>query len=182
VYGSSKGEIEKNITTVNTSAGRFQFNKNNNAALELKAALNELTPMARSNPKISAGLFPTSGTFNYRFIAGTNRLSPHSFGTAIDLSRDKRDYWQWATREQGEKRLLSYPVEIVEIFEKHNFVWGGKWGHFDILHFEYRPEIITKSRYFGKQGENSPINWYEGAPTEDKAVMNMINVIDEAIK
>jgi hypothetical protein len=34
------------------------------------------------------------------------------------------------------------PMEIVEIFEKHGFIWGGKWGHFDTMHFEYRPELL----------------------------------------
>jgi hypothetical protein len=30
----------------------------------------------------------------------------------------------------------------VEIFERHGFIWGGKWGHFDTMHFEYRPEFF----------------------------------------
>jgi hypothetical protein len=21
-------------------------------------------------------------------------------------------------------------------------IWGGKWGHFDTMHFEYRPELL----------------------------------------
>jgi peptidoglycan LD-endopeptidase CwlK len=38
----------------------------------------------------------------------------------------------------------SYPQEIVELFEKHGFIWGGKWSHFDLMHFEYRPEVLKK--------------------------------------
>ena len=38
------------------------------------------------------------------------------------------------------------PWEIVEVFEKHGFVWDGKWYHFDTMHFEYRPEIIAASQ------------------------------------
>ena len=38
------------------------------------------------------------------------------------------------------------PWEIVEVFEKHGFVWGGKWYHYDTMHFEYRPEIIAASQ------------------------------------
>jgi D-alanyl-D-alanine carboxypeptidase len=34
------------------------------------------------------------------------------------------------------------PFDIVQIFEKHGFIWGGKWGHFDTMHFEYRPELL----------------------------------------
>jgi D-alanyl-D-alanine carboxypeptidase len=38
------------------------------------------------------------------------------------------------------------PLEIVHIFEKHGFIWGGKWYHYDTMHFEYRPEIIATAR------------------------------------
>jgi hypothetical protein len=33
------------------------------------------------------------------------------------------------------------PFEIVLIFERHGFIWGGKWYHYDTMHFEYRPEL-----------------------------------------
>lgn len=181
VYGASRQQIEKNLTMVNTGYGVFQFNRKNKAAESLKAAFAELRTMAQTNKKISAFLAPSSGTYNYRVIAGTGRLSPHSFGTAIDLSRDRRDYWQWATPEQGEKRLLSYSKEVVQVFEKHNFVWGGKWGHFDILHFEYRPEIILKARYFGKNLDGDR-PWYYGASIEDAAVASYIKSIEDALK
>jgi hypothetical protein len=34
------------------------------------------------------------------------------------------------------------PHEIVDIFERHGFIWGGKWYHYDTMHFEYRPELL----------------------------------------
>ena len=34
------------------------------------------------------------------------------------------------------------PMEIVRIFEKHGFIWGGRWSHYDTMHFEYRPELL----------------------------------------
>jgi hypothetical protein len=34
------------------------------------------------------------------------------------------------------------PPEIVAIFERHGFIWGGKWRHYDTMHFEYRPELL----------------------------------------
>ena len=33
-------------------------------------------------------------------------------------------------------------MEIVRIFEKHGFIWGGRWYHYDTMHFEYRPELL----------------------------------------
>jgi hypothetical protein len=35
------------------------------------------------------------------------------------------------------------PLELVAIFEKHGFIWGGKWYHYDTMHFEYRPELLV---------------------------------------
>lgn len=176
IYGSSRQQIEKNLSMVHTAYGSFQFNNNNKAAEALKNSFKELAERSKQNRKIPAFLAPCRGTYNYRIIAGTGRLSPHAFGTAIDLASDKRDYWKWATREQGEARLLSYSKEVVEVFEKNNFVWGGKWGHFDILHFEYRPEIILKAKYFGKKHEvNKP--WYDGVNMEESD--NMKNFIEK---
>jgi hypothetical protein len=34
----------------------------------------------------------------------------------------------------------------VEIFERHGFIWGGKWFHYDTMHFEYRPEMLPAQK------------------------------------
>ncbi|SKA78902.1 D-alanyl-D-alanine carboxypeptidase [Clostridium sp. USBA 49] len=178
VYGSSKKAIESNL--VNVEKINCRFNKNNKAAESLKNVMDELLPLAKGNSKISSCIYPLSGTYNYRVISGTGRLSPHAFGNAIDLARDNRDYWKWASIEQGRNRIKSYPKEIVEIFEKNNFVWGGKWNHFDILHFEYRPEIILKAKYFKdfyKKGEK----WYEGIPINDENTKDNIKKIEAVL-
>ena len=180
VYGSSKLQVESNLRQVKVGYGNYQFNGENKAAEALKSSINEVMALIQKKQSISSFVFPCSGTFNYRYIAGTNRLSPHAFGIAIDLVRDNRDYWKWASREQGQKRLESYPKELVEIFEKNGFVWGGKWNHFDILHFEYRPEIILKSRYFGASEKNSG-NWYDTLPIEDESVKKNIEKIDSTV-
>lgn len=180
VYGESKQQIESNLTYVKVGWSSFQFNQRNGAANALKAVMEELIPLCQSSQRIMRSVLPSGGTYNYRVISGTNRLSAHAFGIAIDLSRDNRDYWQWASRDAGQHRLEEYPQEIVEIFEKNNFIWGGKWGHFDFLHFEYRPEIIMLARYFGK-GNGLKKMWYEGAPTEDAFVKDCIMKIDEAL-
>lgn len=177
VYGQSKSKVESNLKIANLGYRRFQFNGNNNAAKSLEKSINELLPMAQRSGKISSCLFPSSGTFNYRNISGTSLKSPHSFGIAIDLARDRKDYWKWVTKNEGDSRINFYPKEIVETFEKNNFVWGGKWSHFDILHFEYRPEIILKARYFENKNNNEK-EWYKGAPAEDKGVKECIEKIN----
>lgn len=178
VYGSSREKIESNLTTVSTGGARLRFNKCNGAAEALSKAMKELSALAGGRRDIAATLYPCNGTYNYRLIAGTNRLSSHSYGTAVDLAYNKRDYWRWTSREEGQKRLESYPSEIVEVFERNNFIWGGKWSHFDIMHFEYRPELLMKARYFG-DAEVSYRAWYRGVPLEEEYVRNCIVLIDK---
>ncbi len=177
VYGSSKEQIMKNLTNVNIGGKNFSFNKNNNASKSMRQAFNEILAIAQQRNSIYGFVYPVNGTFNYRIIAGTNQLSPHSFGIAVDLKSDKRDYWRWATKEQGQKRLDSYPMDVVRAFENNDFIWGGKWGHFDILHFEYRPELITKARYHVEEHEAIE-PWYYGFPEDDAQVKKFIKMID----
>ena len=35
-----------------------------------------------------------------------------------------------------------YPQAIVDAFEAEGFIWGGRWYHYDTMHFEYRPELL----------------------------------------
>lgn len=41
-------------------------------------------------------------------------------------------------------RIIKTPRKLIEIFERHGFIWGGKWFHFDSMHFEYRPEFFAQ--------------------------------------
>jgi D-alanyl-D-alanine carboxypeptidase len=34
------------------------------------------------------------------------------------------------------------PAAIVHVFEHNGFIWGGRWYHYDTMHFEYRPELL----------------------------------------
>ena len=84
------------------------------------------------------------GGFNWRRIAGECRLSPHAFGIAFDISAAIATYWRWS-RLQPHPMQKDYPSAIVQAFENEGFIWGGKWHEYDLMHFEYRPEIICKA-------------------------------------
>jgi hypothetical protein len=80
------------------------------------------------------------GTYNYRKIAGSYRTSAHAFGIAIDLSVAYSHYWRNERGLPQWKNLI--PASVVEAFEAEQFVWGGRWYHYDTMHFEYRPEFF----------------------------------------
>ncbi|MFP4537011.1 MAG: M15 family metallopeptidase [Dichotomicrobium sp.] len=109
------------------------------ALREVSAALDKLPK------KFMKYLRPSAGTYNCRTIAGTDRFSVHAFGAAFDINAKYGDYWRWSQTEPGESLVYRnrVPWEIVEIFEQHGFIWGGKWYHYDTMHFEYRPELLN---------------------------------------
>ena len=60
-----------------------------------------------------------SGCFNPRRIAGTDQPSRHAWGIAVDLVG------------------AEITAEVVEVFERWGFTWGGHWLTPDPVHFEY---------------------------------------------
>ena len=70
------------------------------------------------------------GCYNYRKKRGNDiKLSTHSWGIAIDLNP--------ATNRMGTPGDM-HP-DIVEIFRKAGFKWGGDWprGGKDPMHFQF---------------------------------------------
>lgn len=146
MYGKNKQEVEKNLVEViwlpKSAKQSIKVTKINNVAEKVKAISEELENL----PALQKYLKNIGGTFNWRLISGTNRISTHSFGMTIDINTEYSNYWQWDCKCKNEDADLSYknkiPMEIVEIFEKYGFIWGGKWYHYDTMHFEYGPELI----------------------------------------
>lgn len=154
MYGKSSEEVERSLEEVVWSpsgSGKIvRFNARNGGAQALRnvaAAIDTLPPEVRQY------VAKPAGTFNWRRIAHERRLSPHSFGIAIDFQLPKpvRRYWRWGVK--GPAAMCRYPAtvlednrleQIVEIFERHGFIWGGKWHHYDTMHFEYRPELLLQ--------------------------------------
>jgi hypothetical protein len=112
----------------------------NGVADHLEAAVRELEGLPAA---MTDFLVPSSGTYTCRVIAGTTQRSMHAYGAAIDINAAQADYWRWPLVPAGTINYRNHvPFEIVDIFEKHGFIWGGKWYHFDTMHFEYRPELL----------------------------------------
>lgn len=138
IYGNSAALTRTKLTTIPFAHGkRIKVTTTNGIDQKLRAISKELEALPLKYHKYYAQI---GGTYNWRKIAGTNRLSSHSFGSAIDLNVKYSAYWRWA---KGVYRYQNkIPHKIVEIFEKYGFIWGGKWYHYDTMHFEYRPELL----------------------------------------
>jgi len=144
MYGNNKTEVSKNLVAVywlpSSINKKIYVTKINNVNQKIQAISNELDKL----PHLYKYIDNIGGTFNWRKISGTNRLSVHSFGIAIDINVKYSNYWKWEKKIDPNNYLYKnkIPLELIIIFEKHGFIWGGKWYHFDTMHFEYRPELL----------------------------------------
>ena len=147
MYGDcTKGEVARRLTTVawlpRRGGGTLHVTTVNGIHHKLKSVSDELEHLPE---KLMRFLVPAAGGYVCRAIAGTSNRSAHAYGAAIDINATVGDYWRWQSQGTYQYRNR-IPMEIVHIFEKHGFIWGGKWYHFDTMHFEYRPELLP----FGK--------------------------------
>lgn len=105
---------------------------------------------ADDDPSMEAN---NSSAFNFRFIAGTKKLSNHSTGMAIDINplynpyvKRRADGSFYVSPEKGRKyanrsKAFDYKLHngdlCVKLFKEHGFTWGGDWQSLkDYQHFE----------------------------------------------
>lgn len=147
IYGDcTRGGVEKNLVPVawlpKKNGRKLWLTKINGVADRLKAVSDTLDQLP---PRFDVFLFPSAGTYNCRSVAGTKFPSAHGYGIAIDIALTHAHYWRWMAN--GPASPVRYqneiPAEIVAAFEAQGFIWGGRWHHYDTMHFEYRPELIS---------------------------------------
>ncbi|KOR29431.1 hypothetical protein TI04_08650 [Achromatium sp. WMS2] len=142
MYGQTPSQVEANLVSVRWFGQILRVNRINGANKALERVHAEL----QNYPQWRHFLTPSAGVFNWRKVAGQTNLSVHSFGVAVDINPKFADYWRWRRRRSRSQAVSSpnrYPLELIYIFEKHGFIWGGRWDHYDTMHFEYRPELLA---------------------------------------
>jgi hypothetical protein len=145
MYGDcKKGEVTPRLTDLvwlpRTWGKKIQITSVNGVDKHLSAVSAEIDALPH---KTKHAAHPIAGTYNCRAIADTGEPSPHSYAIAIDLNLAFSDYWLWQPHTGKMAYRNRMPEQIVQIFENHGFIWGGKWYHYDTMHFEYRPELLA---------------------------------------
>lgn len=171
VYGSSESEARSHLVKVSFLNQSVMFTSQLGAAAALSRAGQQLALLAKSDKEAAKFLAPfqsgkynlKGNTFFWRNVHGTPRLSAHSFGAAIDLLTNVGPmYWLWDEMKnhpdkakQGEQAYRDtyfippgppiFNQKVIDVMEANGFIWGGKWNHYDTMHFEYRPELLPSS-------------------------------------
>jgi hypothetical protein len=114
------------------------------ARTDLRAALDEVAQRGLAPYIDVANTNRAGGCYYPRFSRSSGRLgflSRHSWGQAFDTNT--------LTNAQGAVPTMN--CEIVRIFRKHNFAWGGNFLTPDGMHFEWvgepRDQLAYPSRY-----------------------------------
>jgi hypothetical protein len=146
MYGNcQKGEVSARLAALvwlpKTWGKSILVTSVNEVDERLRAVSAEIDALSEN---IKHAAYPIAGTYNCRTVADTGQPSPHGYGIAIDLNTAVSDYWYWQPHNGTIAYRNRIPEEIVTIFEKHGFIWGGKWYHFDTMHFEFRPELLAQ--------------------------------------
>jgi len=145
MYGDCKlNEVSRNLRIIEwlpkRGGGKVSITKINGIDLALESVSKDLDELPLGFTKY---LKPTSGTYNCRAVAGSIVRSMHAYAASIDLNASYANYWRWTSLSTEPKWQNQIPLQIVRVFEKHGFIWGGYWYHYDTMHFEYRPELLA---------------------------------------
>ncbi len=101
------------------------------------------------NDDVSMAANNTSA-FNYRVIAGTNRISHHAYGRALDINPVQNPYVGvdgsvtplGAVYDQAQRGTITN--DVVSLFKSYGWEWGGDWtDRKDWQHFQ-KPELHAR--------------------------------------
>jgi hypothetical protein len=146
MYGDcNKNEVVKNLRTIKWlpkhGGGSVTITIANGVAGALEGVSHDLDELPSDLIKY---LMPLAGAYNCRKVAGSSVKSMHAYGAAVDISMKYANYWRWNLSNRDQFHWRNHiPIQIVRIFENHGFIWGGYWYHYDTMHFEYRPELLS---------------------------------------
>lgn len=130
---------------------------------KLNLVQNEIYQWAKKDSEVLNFInkIQSADSYSWRSISDSGKRSFHSMGLALDILpkgwEQKNLYWAWRRDIVGNKWMMldldrrwMPPKKVIEIFEQHGFIWGGKWIIWDNMHFEYRPEIVIYNNYIKK--------------------------------
>jgi len=150
MYGSTEEAVTRNMVSIpwvtsftleGKEVSKLRVTKVNGVDKKLSVVRDLLLALPEKRKSELRGIvFEVDGFSGYakRKISGASFPSPHSWGIAVDVNWDTSYYH----RDSKKPYANNVPQDVVDLFESQGFIWGGRWSHFDSMHFEYRPELL----------------------------------------
>lgn len=141
----TKESADKHVKTVTVKVWKINWQGqkvSSTASITVNAALADTVVKIFDEIYANDLKFPVSslGGYSYRTTASGARLSEHAYGTAIDINANE-NYCVYSNGTvvgsfyKPYESPYSVVPEIINIFRKYNFDWGGAYG--DYMHFSY---------------------------------------------
>ncbi|RWF66841.1 M15 family metallopeptidase [Mesorhizobium sp.] len=127
---ASAGVTKTGIPLSQIGIGGFTAKVASDYAGRFQGLLNDLK--AAGYPITSLG----EGGYSFRNVAGTNNLSRHAFGEALDINPRQNPY---AYGSQGD--FAKYGIDPSALAEKNGLIWGGNWRKPDTMHFQVNRDV-----------------------------------------
>lgn len=138
---SSPNEMQKYLTQITVPI----INKNGKAATMIltvhKKLAEEIKKVFEDMKRAGFKIKPeeTAG-YNWRTMASnSSKVSHHSYGCVVDVNwtSNGASYTSWGYHPGKDE--FSVTKEVVDIWKRHGFYWGGDWStaYFDPMHFTY---------------------------------------------
>jgi hypothetical protein len=160
--------ILSNLTTINVVFVDFDGNTQNgeivcnvkvssdlelifNEIYDLRFPIYQIKPIeAFDNDDMKSVVNNNTSCFNFRMVIGSNKLSDHSTGNAIDINPMQNPWIHPSAhkipgREYNTESKGTINSGVVEIFKKYGWNWGGDWKNPDYQHF-FKPDNDLKNK------------------------------------
>ncbi|MBW3623448.1 MAG: M15 family metallopeptidase [Armatimonadetes bacterium] len=145
------------------STGKISFHKK--ASPQLIAGF-----QAVENANLKSKILSYEGSYNPRLIAGTNKVSRHTYAIAIDIN-GKYNPYKKTPAAKGSKGSLH---EIADVLKDFGFGWGGNFNppyvdgmHFEVIRLLTKEEIAAQME---KYGGSSGVQLFIGDKKKDVTI------------
>lgn len=135
-----KGQLIVNIAVKDDVLEAFEIMKNERFPIQ------KVIPIVKFNwDDYESMKNNNTSSFNYRFIAGTQRLSHHATGRAVDINprqnpviyNDGKISPSGAKYNVSKEGTLTSDCSVVKFLKSKGWRWGGDWTSFkDYHHFD----------------------------------------------
>ncbi len=181
ILDKAKSIIDRDIVKVNVEYIDFDGNENSGIMEVHKDVESEVKSIFKEIKELNFPIFQiktvdnynyddeesvkanNSSAYNFRFVAGTTKLSDHAIGLAIDINPVQNPWLHTSALnlfpyvESAKGTIVKNDV-VVKIFEKYGWSWGGNWKNPDYQHFFKGGDINKniKNRLYDEVGIDNP--------------------------
>jgi hypothetical protein len=121
------------------------------ALFELRFPIERMEPVDSFGGDDHASMAANNtSAFNFRNVSGTDVLSHHAYGVAIDINPVHNPMIiggdvhppggaPYVERTVSHPGMIVRPGPVVELFQSHGWDWGGDWPHMKDYHHFFKP-------------------------------------------